>query len=74
MDTWPGMVCEPLSHPLQSNLSGFPKSPPSVPGLAPCHTLLSLAHTPTTEALQDEVEFATCLESIGQFYNEGVLH
>lgn len=45
-----------------------------LPMLVPCPLLLSLAHTPTTEALQNEVEFATCLESVGQLHNEGMLH
>lgn len=52
-----------------------PSSPQSslhwFPGLT--HAL-GRAQTHTTKALEDEVEFATSLEGIGQLDNEGVLH
>lgn len=73
MDAWMDGCGGPLAILHTTSLRASPRAPsaswlvpwPCFPGWAPTHT---------TEALEDEVEFATSLEGIGQFHNEGVLH
>lgn len=77
MDTWVGGRCRGRPLAILSEFLKFPSTSGASFQLLPTipiHPQPALARLPTTEALQDEVELAACLESIGQFHNEGVLH